>query len=254
MDEYYRAVRQLPSWLAQPLGQLPTPTAAQIHELRFRTGHGIFLTMSGRQVCLKELSECPQSLRECILDQLQLEEIFHTLCGGAVHAHQNELTQGFLTTPSGCRVGVAGRYVDRDGQMILQQVQSLNLRIARAVPLMLPDRLCEILQRHFIGMLVVVKPVARPAATSAPAAPATPVVKPAAASTGKSGVKSPLPGVILDIKVNVGDTVKKGQVIIILEAMKMENNINADKDGKITAINVNKGDSVLEGTDLVIIE
>ena len=103
---------------------------------------------------------------------------------------------------------------------------------------------------------VAVKPVVRPvsAATSAPAAPATPVVKPAAASTGKSGVKSPLPGVILDIKVNVGDTVKKGQVIIILEAMKMENNINADKDGKITAINVNKGDSVLEGTDLVIIE
>ena len=65
---------------------------------------------------------------------------------------------------------------------------------------------------------------------------------------------APLPGVILDIKVNGGDTVKKGQVIIILEAMKMENNINADKDGKITAINVNKGDSVLEGTDLVIIE
>ena len=98
-----------------------------------------------------------------------------------------------------------------------------------------------------------VKPVVRPVST-APAAPATPVVKPAAASTGKSGVKSPLPGVILDIKVNVGDTVKKGQVIIILEAMKMENNINADKDGKITAINVSKGESVLEGTDLVIIE
>ena len=93
---------------------------------------------------------------------------------------------------------------------------------------------------------VAVKPVV--------AAPTAPVVKPAAASTGKSGVKSPLPGVILDIKVNVGDTVKKGQVIIILEAMKMENNINADKDGKITAINVSKGESVLEGTDLVIIE
>lgn len=100
---------------------------------------------------------------------------------------------------------------------------------------------------------VAVKPIVRPAST-APAAPTTQVVKPAAPSTGKSGVKSPLPGVILDIKVNVGDTVKKGQVIIILEAMKMENNINADKDGKITAINVNKGDSVLEGTDLVIIE
>ena len=67
-------------------------------------------------------------------------------------------------------------------------------------------------------------------------------------------MKSPLPGVILDIKVNVGDSVKKGQLIVILEAMKMENSINADRDGKITAINVNKGDSVLEGTDLVIIE
>lgn len=99
-----------------------------------------------------------------------------------------------------------------------------------------------------------VKPVIRPRSTSAPAAPASPVVKPAAHSTGKSGVKSPLPGVILDIKVNVGDAVKKGQVIVILEAMKMENNINADKDGKIAAINVSKGDSVLEGTDLVIIE
>ncbi|ADV43683.1 biotin/lipoyl-containing protein [Bacteroides helcogenes] len=98
-----------------------------------------------------------------------------------------------------------------------------------------------------------VKPVVRPAA-AAPAAPVTPVSRPSAAPAGKSGVKSPLPGVILDIKVSVGDTVKKGQLVIILEAMKMENSINADKDGKITAINVSKGDSVLEGTDLVIIE
>ncbi len=105
----------------------------------------------------------------------------------------------------------------------------------------------------------IARPVVRPAApapaSSAPAsAPAAPVTKPAASSAGKTGVKSPLPGVILEIKVNVGDVVKKGQTIIILEAMKMENNINADRDGKISAINVGKGDSVLEGTDLVIIE
>ena len=67
-------------------------------------------------------------------------------------------------------------------------------------------------------------------------------------------MKSPLPGVILDVKVKVGDAVKKGQTVVILEAMKMENNINADKDGKVTAIKVNKGDSILEGTDLVVIE
>ena len=97
------------------------------------------------------------------------------------------------------------------------------------------------------------KPVARPAAKPAAAPAAAPVAKPAAGG-GKSGVKSPLPGVILDIKVKEGDEVKKGQTIIILEAMKMENSINADKDGKVTAINVSKGESVLEGTDLVIIE
>ena len=97
------------------------------------------------------------------------------------------------------------------------------------------------------------KPVVRPAAKPAAAPAAAPAPKPAAGG-GKSGVKSPLPGVILDIKVKEGDEVKKGQTIVILEAMKMENSINADRDGKVTAINVSKGESVLEGTDLVIIE
>ena len=90
---------------------------------------------------------------------------------------------------------------------------------------------------------VVVKPVARPV-TTAPAAPTAPVVKPAAASSGKSGVKSPLPGVILDIKVNVGDTVKKGQVVIILEAMKMETTFVSKVNGKVDKLYVAPGDRV----------
>ena len=97
------------------------------------------------------------------------------------------------------------------------------------------------------------KPVVRPAAAPKTATGA-PVVSRPSATSKNAGVKSPLPGVILDIKVKEGDTVKKGQVIVILEAMKMENNINADRDGKVTAIKVNKGDSVLEGPDLIIIE
>jgi len=97
------------------------------------------------------------------------------------------------------------------------------------------------------------KAITRPAAAPKTEAGAPVVARPAATSS-KSAVKSPLPGVILELKVKEGDVVKKGQTIIILEAMKMENNINANKDGKITAINVNKGDSVLEGTDLVVIE
>jgi len=81
-----------------------------------------------------------------------------------------------------------------------------------------------------------------------------PISRPQQASAGASGLKSPLPGVILDIFCKVGDTVKKGQKIMILEAMKMENVINADRDGSVKEIRVNKGESVLEGADLIIIE
>ena len=96
---------------------------------------------------------------------------------------------------------------------------------------------------------VVTKPVARPAAAPA-AAPvaAAPAPRPA---TGGAGIKAPLPGVILDIKVKVGDTVTKGQTVAILEAMKMENNINADREGQVVAINVEKGQSIAEGTDII---
>ncbi len=81
-----------------------------------------------------------------------------------------------------------------------------------------------------------------------------PVVTRQAASSTPGAVKSPLPGVILEVKCKVGDTVKRGQVLFILEAMKMENNIPADREGKIVDIKVHKGDSVLEGADLVVIE
>lgn len=98
--------------------------------------------------------------------------------------------------------------------------------------------------------VIKVQPVAaKPAAAPAPAA--KPV---AAAPTGGHSIKTPLPGVIIDVKVNVGDTVAKGQTVIILEAMKMENNINADREGKVTAIQVAKGDTVADGAVLVVLE
>lgn len=82
---------------------------------------------------------------------------------------------------------------------------------------------------------------------SAPAAP-----KPAASGAGKA-LTSPLPGVIIAVKVNVGDAVKAGQEVAVLEAMKMENSIEATHDGTVTAIHVAKGDSVLEGAAVVTI-
>ena len=66
-------------------------------------------------------------------------------------------------------------------------------------------------------------------------------------------VVSPLPGVIIAVKVNVGDVVKAGQTVAVLEAMKMENDIQAECDGRVTAVNVVNGDSVLEGAELVTI-
>ena len=95
-------------------------------------------------------------------------------------------------------------------------------------------------------------PAAAPVAPQ-PIAPAAPATEPAAPAGKGTAVQSPLPGVILDIKVAVGDQVKAGQTVAILEAMKMENNINAECDGVITAIKVAKGDNILEGSDLVII-
>ena len=80
-----------------------------------------------------------------------------------------------------------------------------------------------------------------------------PVSKPQQA-TGATTLRSPLPGVILDIFCKVGDTVKKGQKVMVLEAMKMENVINAEKDGIVKEIKISKGDSVLEGADLIITE
>ena len=84
--------------------------------------------------------------------------------------------------------------------------------------------------------------VSAPAAAPAPAAPA--------GGAGSIKVSSPMPGKILAVKANVGDSVKKGQVILILEAMKMENEIVAPQDGTVASINVNKGDSVEAGQTL----
>ena len=75
------------------------------------------------------------------------------------------------------------------------------------------------------------------------------------ASAGATGaVKSPLPGVILSIDCHTGDEVKKGQKLLVLEAMKMENAITAEYAGKVVEIKVSRGDSVLEGAELIIIK
>ena len=93
----------------------------------------------------------------------------------------------------------------------------------------------------------VAAPVATPVAAPAAAPVAAPAPKAAPAATGATGankVVAPMPGTILDVKVAPGQSVKKGDVICVLEAMKMENDIPAPADGVIASINVQKGASV----------
>ncbi len=93
-----------------------------------------------------------------------------------------------------------------------------------------------------------------PAAASAPAPAAASAPAPAAAPAGGEQVTSPMPGTILDIKVSQGASVKKGDVLMILEAMKMENEIMCPCDGKVASINTSKGAAVESGTLLCVIQ
>ena len=90
-------------------------------------------------------------------------------------------------------------------------------------------------------------------AAPAPAA-AAPAPAPAAAPAGGEQVTSPMPGTILDVKVSQGASVKKGDVLMILEAMKMENEIMCPCDGKVASINTSKGAAVESGSLLCVIQ
>ena len=97
---------------------------------------------------------------------------------------------------------------------------------------------------------VAAQPVEKP---QAPAAPVAPKPQPAAPAGAGTPVKAPLPGTINAINVKVGDIVAVGQVVVVLEAMKMQNNIEAETTGTVTSILVNQGDSVMEGAVMLTI-
>ncbi len=96
--------------------------------------------------------------------------------------------------------------------------------------------------------------VVRPSAAPRTATGDKIIAKPAAAATGGAPVKAPLPGTVLAVNVKVGDTVKASDVVVLLEAMKMENAIHAGRDGRVASVNVAQGDSVLEGAALITLE
>lgn len=95
----------------------------------------------------------------------------------------------------------------------------------------------------------VAKPALKPQSVAASAVAS--VVRPEAGAGTK--VVAPLPGTITEVKVNVGDTVKAGDTVVVLEAMKMQNNIEAETSGTVNSVIVKQGDTVMEGDALVTI-
>ncbi|WP_163339007.1 biotin/lipoyl-containing protein [Desulfopila sp. IMCC35008] len=101
----------------------------------------------------------------------------------------------------------------------------------------------------------VAKPAAAPSAKPTPSAPRAAAPKPSAPTpaAGEGTIAAAMPGTINDVKVGVGDTVKRGDTVLILEAMKMENEIKSPIDGIVSSIEVEKGASVNAGMTLMVI-
>jgi biotin carboxyl carrier protein len=95
--------------------------------------------------------------------------------------------------------------------------------------------------------------VPRPAATTAAAPVAAVTPQPAAAAGAGNAIKAPLPGTVTDVKVQVGQQVNVGDIVLVLEAMKMQNNIESDYAGQVTSILVKPGETVMEGAVLLTI-
>ena len=123
----------------------------------------------------------------------------------------------------------------------------------------LNNRVYEVEVEQGEAMLVNEYELAAPAAAAAPAAPAAPVAAAPAAAPAVGAlaagevITSPMPGNILKINITQGQKVNEGDVLIVLEAMKMENEISATKSGTVAQINVTKGAVVETGTPLVVI-
>jgi glutaconyl-CoA decarboxylase len=136
------------------------------------------------------------------------------------------------------------------------EVKSFNLKDATLVVNgeTLQVKINEVLtSTPSLGASAASAPAAAPVPTRPSAAPRV-ADGPGPAPAGGNAVKAPIPGAILTVNVAVGDTVEAGQLVVKMEAMKMENQIKTTRAGKVTAVCVKPGDAVAQGQDLVVIE
>lgn len=120
------------------------------------------------------------------------------------------------------------------------------------------DRVYDVVVDNFTEVAAGVPPAAAagaPAVPGKPARSAVSLLKPAHASfvAGDDALTAPIPGLILEVRVKLGDRVSSGQIVAVMEAMKMENNLNAQKDGIVSEIRVQKGTEVSTGDVIMVI-
>ncbi|MEX2607424.1 MAG: biotin/lipoyl-containing protein [Kiritimatiellia bacterium] len=135
------------------------------------------------------------------------------------------------------------------------EVKSFNLKTAT---LMVNGKTLEVNVEEVISPAPsLATPAAEPRKSSGPS-PAASTARvangPGPAPAGGDGIKAPIPGAILSIAVKEGDTIEAGQLILVMEAMKMENQIKSTRAGKITKLCVQPGDAVAQGQDLVLLD
>ena len=136
--------------------------------------------------------------------------------------------------------------------MTINEIQGqLAKVVVNGIPFDVEMQNSQLSEDNLPNVTTTAAPAAAPAAPVA-AAPAATEAAPSGAGEG-TPVKAPLPGVVTKINVSVGQQVKKGENVLVLEAMKMENNITAEADGTVSGIAVKAGDSVLEGAVLLTI-
>mgnify|MGYP002516414943 CR=1 FL=1 len=183
-------------------------------------------------------------------------------------ASSSKATSGVMKSPL---PGKVLKVVVAEGQMVkrgdtLMVIESMKMEnniaaqndgVVRAIMVSAEQSILQgdpLLEFEAVGQEPAPAPVEAPkAAKPAPKAAPAPAPAPKPAASAKS-LTSPLPGSVVSVAVAVGDTVKRGQTVMVIESMKMENNIPAPRDGKVAAVHVAAGKSVMQGDALLDIE
>lgn len=161
MDAFYHAAAQLPADVAQPLRRIVPDAAANVTEIRLRSGRpAVLSTPSGARYVTSGGKLAQQPGPDALFTgHALLQACFQAVCGYSVHSFSESIANGFVTMPGGHRAGVCGTaYTDSDGRFALKNITSINLRIARTALCACDVRLTPLLRAARVGLIIAGEP------------------------------------------------------------------------------------------------